>query len=314
MADSSATEPGDVEDRGGVHVEHHHLALVTHELERVHGLLGRAEEERPGDLVEQHAAGQLGCRPGARRRRSASSEISAMRRMNSSAASTTPTVTATTMSKTTVSDEAGEQHHDVAPRRDAQDVHEVAHLGHVPGHDEEQRRQRRHRQVATSGASAHHRQQHEQRSGSPRRAASARRRGCWSRCGPAPGGGDAAEERGDDVADAERQQLGVGVVLGAGHAVGDHGREQRLDGARAWRWRTPTGASVRMSGEVESASGAPSGAGQAPGQRQRRQRRDAGHRTPSTAYEKREPMVATWKPGTQCARRRGDQRRPHRAR
>ena len=41
----------------------------------------------------------------------------------------------------------------------------------------------------------------------------------------------AAKQRRDDVGDALREQLGVGVVPIAAHAIGDHGRQQRLDRA-----------------------------------------------------------------------------------
>ena len=44
------------------------------------------------------------------------------------------------------------------------------------------------------------------------------------------GGRDAAEERRRDVGDALRDELDVGLVAAADHAVGDDGGEQRLDG------------------------------------------------------------------------------------
>ena len=45
------------------------------------------------------------------------------------------------------------------------------------------------------------------------------------------GGGEAAEQRRDDVGRALADEFLVGIVTRAGHAVGDHGGEQRLDGA-----------------------------------------------------------------------------------
>ena len=45
------------------------------------------------------------------------------------------------------------------------------------------------------------------------------------------GGGKAAEQRRDDVGRALADEFLVGVVARAGHAVGDHGRQQRLDRA-----------------------------------------------------------------------------------
>ena len=47
----------------------------------------------------------------------------------------------------------------------------------------------------------------------------------------APGGRDAAEQRRRDVGDALRDQLHVGAVPPADHAVGDDRGEQRLDRA-----------------------------------------------------------------------------------
>ena len=46
------------------------------------------------------------------------------------------------------------------------------------------------------------------------------------------GDADAAEQGGADVGDALRHQLAVGAVPPAGHAVGDHRREQRFDRAQ----------------------------------------------------------------------------------
>jgi pyruvate/2-oxoglutarate dehydrogenase complex dihydrolipoamide acyltransferase (E2) component len=51
--------------------------------------------------------------------------------------------------------------------------------------------------------------------------------GCGA--GDGSGGGDAAEEGRDEVGDALRDQLHVGVVAVAGHAVRDHGGEQAFD-------------------------------------------------------------------------------------
>src|SRR6201999_133456 len=41
--------------------------------------------------------------------------------------------------------------------------------------------------------------------------------------------GKAAKQRVDDIGDALSDQLLVGIVLGATHAVGDHGGQQRFD-------------------------------------------------------------------------------------
>ena len=49
--------------------------------------------------------------------------------------------------------------------------------------------------------------------------------------GDGAGGGYAAEERRGEVGNALRHQLGVGVVVVADDAVGNGGREQRLNGS-----------------------------------------------------------------------------------
>ena len=123
------------------------------------------------------------CDWGARTRVLVSSD---MRFMKSSAASTTPTPMATTMSKTTVRTKQVSEHRDVAPRRDAHGVHEVAHVAHVPGHEEEQRGQRRHRHVGHERRGDEDRREHEQRVDHRRERATWRRRGCWSPCARAP--------------------------------------------------------------------------------------------------------------------------------
>ena len=49
--------------------------------------------------------------------------------------------------------------------------------------------------------------------------------------GDGAGGGKSAEERGDNVGDALRNQFHVGIVSVAAHAVGDDGGHQGFDGA-----------------------------------------------------------------------------------
>ena len=181
------------------------------EAERAQRLLGGAEEQRAVDLVEQRALGRRSSsrppamRPACRR----DSVSSAIRRMNRSAASTKPTDTATTMSTSTVSRKQVEQHEHVALGRDAHDADEVVHLGHVPGDEQQQRGERRHRQVGDQRRERQHRHQHEQRvhDRRERRARAGADVGGGAR--ERAGRGDAAEERRDDVADAERDQLGV---------------------------------------------------------------------------------------------------------
>ena len=50
------------------------------------------------------------------------------------------------------------------------------------------------------------------------------------RAGDGAGGGDAAEERADDVGDALRHEFLIGIVAVIHHAIGDDGAEQRFDG------------------------------------------------------------------------------------
>ena len=132
---------------------------------------------------------------------------SAMRRMKRSAASTTPTPTADDHVEDDREQEAREQHEDVAPRRDAERVPEVAHLAHVPRDERaaarratpsaRTRRAARATRIASSTTS-------ECTTGGDRRAragADVRRR-----ARERAGRGDAAEERRDDVADAERRR------------------------------------------------------------------------------------------------------------
>ena len=68
----------------------------------------------------------------------------------------------------------------------------------------------------------------------------------------APVAANAAEERRDDVADALRDQLGVGVVPRAGHAVGDDRAEQRLDRAEHRDRERRAGISSRRSVEARA--------------------------------------------------------------
>ena len=115
---------------------------------------------------------------------------------------------------------------------------------------------------------------------------------------------DAAEERGDDVADAQREQLGVRIVPRARHAVGDHRREQRLDraehrdrerrGEQLAERRERSGRAGRR--RAPAASRAASAAAAAAGCRRRRDRRrwrGSGSRSSRRA-----------KPGTKVVERR----------
>ena len=105
----------------------------------------------------------------------------------------------------------------------------------------------------------------------------------------------------DDVGDAEREQLGVGIVPRARHAVGDDGRQQRLDAAQhgdgeARRQQL----AQRAQRQDERRAARP---GRVPRQhRQRRQRRHAvTTRPPGKVAWKRLAIVATAWPGKACA-------------
>ena len=117
----------------------------------------------------------------------------------------------------------------VAAGRGAEHVHHMPRLAHVPGHDEEQRGQRRHRQVPQGWRQRQDRQQDEEgvEDGGQRRPRT--RADIGRRAGEGSGGRDAAEEGSDEIACPLGHQLGVRVVRAAGHAIGDHGREQRFD-------------------------------------------------------------------------------------
>ena len=84
---------------------------------------------------------------------------------------------------------------------------------------------------AASGAATQHEQQQEHRmqhaGDRPVRAGADIGGGARDRAGDA----DAAEQRRADIGDALRHQFAVGAVPPPGHAVGDHGRQQRFDGA-----------------------------------------------------------------------------------
>ena len=123
---------------------------------------------------------------------------------------------------------------------------------HVPGDEQEQRRERRHRQVAERAARA-------------ATIAASTNDACTTAAigerpparmlvavrAMAPVAAMPPKNGREEVADAVRHQLGVGVVLGAGHAVGDDRRQQRLDGAEHGDGEGARAASSRMQLEGE---------------------------------------------------------------
>ncbi|MCY1413089.1 hypothetical protein D9M71_285140 [compost metagenome] len=127
--------------------------------------------------------------------------------------------------------EGDQQDRHVRPRGAAEHAGEVLHLAHVVGDHEEDRRQRAERDVRGQRGEHQHDQGQGRRMDDPRQRAVAAVADVGRGAGDGAGGGEAAEQRRGDVGDALADQFLVGVVAGAGHAVGDHRREQRLDGA-----------------------------------------------------------------------------------
>ena len=207
------------------------MVLAADGVQRLHRGLRRAEEQRPGDLVDADAGGHVDLRGPAASRASAFVST-AIRRMNSSAASTTPTVTAITMSNTTVSTKQVSSTMTSLRGAIRSEAHEVARLGHVPRDDEQQRRRARPSAgTTTSGASAI---VHARTKTACIAAASGERapaRMFVAVRASAPVAAMPPKNGHTMLRDAERDQLGVRIVLGAGHAVGDDRGQQRLDRA-----------------------------------------------------------------------------------
>ena len=116
-----------------------------------------------------------------------------------------------------------------SPREDFEQRDELILLGHVPRDHRQHRAERRERHVGRRAAPPPHEQQQVQRvqdaGDRPARAGADVGRGARDGAGDA----DAAEHRRADVGDALRDQLAVRAMAAAGHAVRDHGRQQRLD-------------------------------------------------------------------------------------
>ena len=125
-------------------------------------------------------------------------------------------------------DKGHQQDQSIAPVA-AQQVLELLDLAHVPGHDQQHRRQRRQRHVPHQRCRQQHEKQDENRVQHPGYRA--------ARAGPDVGGGagnrasrrQAAEQRRSAIGNALRHQFAVRTMAAAGHAVGDHRRQQRLD-------------------------------------------------------------------------------------
>ena len=115
---------------------------------------------------------------------------------------------------------------------EAEDAADLAPLAHVPGDDEEDGGEGGERDEARQRRSGD--EDDQQREGVDDAGDGGERAGAdvGSGAGDGAGGGDSPEERRGDVGDALRNQLDVGVVTVAGHAVRDDGGEQAFDGAQ----------------------------------------------------------------------------------
>ena len=230
-------EPGRVDDRHLAEVEDHDLeASLRARVERLHRALRGAEEER---AVRSRRARRPGeARPSAdlvvvvERRASALGQLRHAR-MKSTAARTTPDRHGDHHVEEDGEHEAREQHEDVALRRDLARCRRscgaptcsTRRAAAAPRATPSARTRRAARGRAST-SSTKMRVRHRRRSGerAPARMLVAVR-------ASAPVAAIPPKNGRDDVADAEADELRVRVVLGAGHAVGDDGREQRLDRA-----------------------------------------------------------------------------------
>ena len=181
-------------------------------------------------------------------------------------------------------------------------MHEVLHLAHVPGDEQEQRGQRGHRAGSRGAAPGAAPRQHDERVDDRGDRRARRRSGCWWRCARWRRSRRCRRRtarRGCRSPGASSSR--VGIVLGAGHAVGDHRREQRLDGAEHGDGEG-AGQQLAQHGRTTRPSGARPGPAGSRAARQRRQRGMPARITPPTVVRKRVPMVATVEP-RQPARR-----------
>ncbi len=210
-------------------IEDEHFRPLPDGPERVHRRFGRAEEERAVHLVQHHLARQL--EPVVR--------VLLVHQLHRGHLRHAPHEEEGGEDHSRgdrhhhVEDDsqrvAGEQHGHVALGRDAQHVEEVPRVRHVPRHHHEERGQRGHGQEGDERRQKQHREQDHagvDHGGNGRTAAVADA-GRGARDGA--GAGDAAEKGAEEIAHAERHQLAVGIVAGAGHRVGHHRGEQRLD-------------------------------------------------------------------------------------
>ena len=229
-----------VHERNAPEPDNHRPYVKLRPLDGAFQFLRRTKEEWPIDPINEHAWRQCDV---ARLLSSLtrSSELpnnscctltdSAIRRMKRSAAITTPTLTATTRSTNTVSPNVIRRTSRSERGARCQEPREMRHVAHVPGHVKEDRRQRRERDVRRPRGEQHDHENQEHRvhdAGEWARGtiadAGRRARDRASRCEP-------TENWREDVGRTLADQFLVGIVAGAGHAIGDDGSQQRLDRA-----------------------------------------------------------------------------------
>ena len=246
----AATRPmhvgrGRIQERHRGEIDHEGLALVGDAVEHAADRRRRAEEERAGDAIDQHVADRSRARDRrarvrrCRRRhwsaatsgeRSSMPVISAMRWMNSTAPSAKPTRMPSVRSRKIVSRKVASST-TASPREARSSVANSCFSAMFQATDDQHGGERGQRDVARERRRDQHEQQQEDRMqharDRPARAGADVGRGARDRAGDA----DAAEQRRADVGDALRHQLAIGAVAAPGHAVGDHRRQQRFDGA-----------------------------------------------------------------------------------
>ena len=153
-----------------------------------------------------------------------------MRWMKSSEPSAKPTTMPSVRSRKTTSRKVTSST-SASPREARTQRGEGVSLHHVPGDHRQHAGQRRERDVAGERRGQQHEEKQEQRMQHAGDRAVRAGAHIGGGAGDGAGDADAAEQGGADVGDALRHQLAVGAVPAPGHAVGDHGREQRFDGA-----------------------------------------------------------------------------------
>ena len=141
-----------------------------------------------------------------------------------------PAPTPIVRSNTTVSAERCDEHAEIRARSTPQ-LDKGVQLRHAKRDGEKNRAERSQRNVSGQRRGQKHHREENQRVDDA---------GDWCACTSAnvcrcardrAGGGDAARDRAKDIRDSLRDQFLIRIVARIGHAVGDHGGEQRFDRA-----------------------------------------------------------------------------------